>query len=138
MSLGRNIAFGLYLVTVLFCLVCGLIYLFRKEFLPYHADVVATSWNKIDARFQALTIALLRASGGGLFCYAVAMSFILFIPFRNGEAWANWALLTIGLAESIPTLIATLVVKRNANANLTLLCILLILAGFFTGLVFSK
>jgi hypothetical protein len=147
MSVGRWIAFGIYLVTILFTFVYGLPYLFCKKWLHYHKEYLGENnneiWIEIEKKYprlKNLILAWLRGCGAGFLCFSVAMGLILFIPFRSSEVWdkvwANWALLAIGLAEAIPSLMGALILQFTKKTNTALLFILLILAGFFTGLCF--
>ena len=142
MSLGRNIAFGLYFLTMLISVIFAALYLFRGGYMPYHAEAVATPWSKLDRKFQALFIAFLRVAGGGWLSSAMSIGFLLFIPFRRGELWANWALLAVGLTVSIPAVVATVGLKRKTSANppwvMAVVAVFLVMAGFIMGLVFVK
>ena len=61
---GRvKVAFGCHLLVILGIGIIGLIYLFRTEFMPYHAVAVGHSWKEVDSAFQILLLALIRAFG---------------------------------------------------------------------------
>ena len=91
MSKRMKVAFCCHLLVVLY-LTLGLIYLFRSEFMPYHAVAVGRSWSEVDSEIQILLLALIRALGGATFTAALSMGILLFIPFRQGIRWARWAI----------------------------------------------
>jgi hypothetical protein len=37
----------------------GLIYLFKKSFMPYHSEAVSMEWNEVESNFQHLIIAFM-------------------------------------------------------------------------------
>ncbi|KAA3659653.1 MAG: hypothetical protein DWQ04_21690 [Chloroflexi bacterium] len=115
---GRvKVAFYCYLLTLLLLAVFGLIYLFRSEFMPYHAVAVGQSWADLEPAFQILILGLMRVIGGNLLATAFAIGIILFGPFRQGARWSYWAIPIIGLLSSVATLYATLYVDRNTPAS---------------------
>ena len=63
--MSRNLkwAFGCHALALLLLAVFSLIYLFRSEFMPYHAAAVEQVWREIDPAFQVLILALMRAAG---------------------------------------------------------------------------
>jgi len=68
-----KVAFWLYVVgAVLPGFVFGAIYLFRGEFMPYHAVAVGMAWSEVPHPFQILTLALLKGVGGLWITLAVA------------------------------------------------------------------
>ena len=89
MSKKMKISFCCHLLAILGSTIVGLIYLFRTEFMPYHAVAVGHNWAEVDTAFQTLLLALIRAFGGASFSTALAMGIILFIPFRQGLLWAR-------------------------------------------------
>jgi hypothetical protein len=123
-----------YLLTILVALAFAVMYLFRSEFMPYHAAAVGMAWSRLDPAFQTLFLALMRVCGGGWLAVAAAMSVLLAVPFRRNEAWSHWALPIVALCAAIPTLYATLLVKSRTPASPPWFgpaaAILLVMAGF--------
>jgi hypothetical protein len=117
MPLLQKISFALYSLAAVLGLVFALMYLLRSRFMSYHSAAVGLTWDEVDERFRILIIALLRVAGGGYLTASTATIFLLLIPFRHGELWANWALLAIGLASMVPSLAATLLVKFKTPAS---------------------
>lgn len=128
-----------YLVVAAIGLLFAFLYLFRPEFMPYHADAVGTDWNGVEARYQVLIIALMRVSGGGWLATTASLLFLTLVPFRKDKYWSNVAILIVGLAGMLPTLYATLYVRSHSPANppwlLTCILIAVLLLGFIISTV---
>ena len=117
MSGRQKVTFLCYLLAVSLLIVFGLMYLFRSEFMPYHAVALGASWSELDPAFQILLLALMRVVGGGFLATACAMGILLLKPFRQGIRWAYWAIPAIGLVASFASLYATIYVTRNTPAS---------------------
>jgi hypothetical protein len=109
------------------------IYLFRRKFMPYHADAVEKSWNDLDEKNRTLITALMRVAGGGWMASSLAIGILLYFFIRQGDHLSSLAMAITGLAVCIPTLLATLIVKRRTKANppvfAAVFAIVLLLAG---------
>ena len=131
-----------YFLTILMGLFFAAIYLFRPEFMPYHAVAIGVKWTELRPEFQTLFLALLRVSGGGWLATAVSMGILVVIPFRRNEYWSRWAIPLIGLSAAIPTLYATLLVKARTPASVpwfgAAAAILLLIAGFVLSILAKK
>lgn len=135
---GRlKIAFFCYLVLLPLSIIFGLIYLFRPEFMPYHAVAVGQRWPEVDPAFQILIMALMRVVGGGFLATSCAIGILLFKPFRQGIRWSYWAIPVIGLIFSLSTLYATLYVTLNTPASPPLIPAALGTLLFVIGFVLS-
>lgn len=117
MSIYKKISFILYLCAIVSGFICGLLYLFSNEFMPYHSMAVGLPWHGVNREFQILILALLKTTGGGWIGSSIAMGILLFIPFKNNERWANWTISVIGLCVSLSILAATVIIKYNTPAN---------------------
>lgn len=137
MNIKTKVAFCCYLITIILSSIFALIYLFRPEFMPYHATAISMKWSDLNSNLQALILALLRVSGGGMLATSLSISILLFIPFRKGELWAIWAIPIIGLGGAIPTLYATLLVKFNTPASPPWFAAITIIILFLIGFIFS-
>ena len=91
MSKRMKVAFGCHLLALLLIAAVGVVYLFRSQFMPYHAIAVGKTWAQVDPAFQILLLALIRLVGGAWIATALAMGILLFIPFRQCIRWARWA-----------------------------------------------
>jgi hypothetical protein len=114
-------------------------YLFRQEFMPYHAIAVNESWAQVDPRMQVLILALMRVSGGGWLGVSIAMTILLVKYNKTDQLWLMTSLFFVGLAIVVPTLIATLLVKNHSGANppwiAAAAAILVLLAGWILALI---
>jgi len=138
MSIRMKVGFWCHLLATFLIGIIGLIYLFRSEFMPYHAIAVGKTWAEVDPAFQILLLALIRVLGGAWIATALAMGVLLIIPFIQGIRWARWAVPAIGLVAEIPGLYATLSVTLNTPATPpwkgVVLIIVLLVAGFILSL----
>jgi len=127
-----------FFLVVLIGLIFASLYLFRKRFMPYHAEAVGKPWIELDQNIRVLIIALMRVVGGGWLVASLVIGLIFYFSFLNGESWAAWAILLAGLSVTIPTLIATLIVRTRTYGKppvfAAILAILLLLTGFITSL----
>ena len=137
MNKRMKIAFSCHLLAILGLAIIGLIYLFRTEFMPYHAVAVGRNWAEVDPAFQILLMALIRAFGGASFSTAIAMGIILFIMFRQGSLWARWAIPSIGYAYYLPSLCATVTVTLNTPATPPWKFVVLGMVLLLVGLILS-
>ncbi len=117
MNTYMRITLGCYLLAALLLGSFGIIYLFRPEFMPYHAEAIGKGWSAVEPSFQVLILALMRVVGGACLSTTLAMVIMLFTAFREGARWAYWTIPTIGLMASIPALYATIYVKQNTPAT---------------------
>ena len=130
----RTISFILYGLIGLLGFFFAFMYLFRSEFMPYHAIAVEKSWEEVDAGLQVLVIALMRVSGGGWLATSVAITMLLIGRIRYDKLYFGFTLMMVGLTALIPTLYATLYVRGNSPANppwiAAVMGIVILLAGF--------
>lgn len=125
MNLKLKLAFSCYVVNIIGMCIFGLIYVFNNEFMPFHADVIQTSWSELGKYQQILYLGMMRTEGAGFLATSLAMTILLLIPFRQKQAWSYWAITAIGLVEYLPTLIATFNVARITPALPPWLAVLL-------------
>ena len=135
-------AFTCHSLAAALLVVFGFVYLFRPEFMPYHADAIARDWGDVEEPFQVLILALMRVAGGGWVASATAIAILLLVPFRQGLRWARWAIPVVGLLVSAPALYATAYVRRYTPAEPPWLAALagmtLLMLGFVSSLVASR
>ena len=102
--------------AVLFGLM-GLVYLRRKEFMPYHAIAVGKQWHELGQTEQTMFLASMKIIGSSWVALSIALGLILRHAFRSGEAWAVYGVPVVGLAVAVPTLLAVLTVKKRTPAS---------------------
>lgn len=95
----------------------GAVYLFRPEFMPYHAVAVGKPWSAVDPAFQVLILGLMRAVGAACLAVVLLGALVLFVPFRQGAAWARWTVPASGLVICAGGLYAMMLVALNTPAT---------------------
>lgn len=108
MSKRYKASFACYLLLVLVLYGFGLRYFFKSELTGYHALALGQSLGEMSANLQITFVTLYRIVGTGILSTAVAMTFLLFGPFRRGEVWSRWAMTGTGLCYAALSLYATL------------------------------
>lgn len=133
-----NIASTCYFLAAALMAAFGGVYLFRSEFMPYHADALGMGWNSVDRTVQVLILALMRVAGGGWLATSLALVVLVKVQSRQNLRWMRWAIPAVGLTVSLPTLYATYYVAHNTPANppwfVALIGIILLTIGFFISL----
>ena len=117
LSAPQKVALGCYVICQLLFFGMGFTYLFRTEFMPYHAEALGQTWRDLSPALQILLLALMKATGGGLLASGIAHATLTFIPFRRGERWALFAVPAVGLVVSGSALWATLTVLTGTPAS---------------------
>jgi hypothetical protein len=129
----------LYGLSALVGYVFSALYLFRNEFMPYHAVALNATWEEVQSAYQVLILALMKVSGGGWLGVSVTITFLIREYARTERVWPLTASLVTGLSILIPTLYAVFWVKNNSAANppwiAALGVILLLLTGWILALV---
>ena len=132
-----NLSFVCDVLAIVALAVFGLIYFFRSEFMPYHAQAAGRTWPELEPGLRWLILAYLKFIGGGWLAVSLAIGIMLFIPFRRGEAWARLAIPLVGLIAGGSTLYGTLLVKFNTSASLPWLPLALGVALMIVGFILS-
>lgn len=130
-----NIASVCYFLAAILLAAFGGVYLFRSEFMPYHADALGMDWNSVDRTVQVLILALMRVAGGGWLAVSLAIAILIKAQSRQE---LRWAIPAVGLTASLPTLYATYYVAHNTPASppwfAALIGIVLLVFGFLASL----
>lgn len=131
----RKTAFALLALAGLMSVVAALRYLLLTEFMPYHAVVSGREWSSLEPGMQTIIIGMLKIVGGGFLATGVALVWLARSQSLRAP-WAPWAALTVLVAQWVPTLYVTLVLKSsNAAAQPPIVPTLLILALGIGGVV---
>jgi hypothetical protein len=142
MSVPSIVAVICFSIVILIGMVFALLYLFRRKFMPYHADAVEKSWKDLDEKHRVLIIALMRVAGGGWMASSIAIGILMYLFILEGDRLSSLGLAVTGLAVCIPTLLATLIVKRRTKANppvfAVVIAMVLLLAGLFFALMIAS
>lgn len=115
----------------------GLVYLGRREFMPYHAIAVGKSWGELGSSEKAMFLASMRIIGAAWVALALALGLLLRNGFRADETWAVSGVPAVGLLVSVPTLLAVLHVKRKTPASPPWPPLAVAVLLFLTGLALS-
>lgn len=117
MRAETKIAFGCYFTAVFAQAAAGAVYLLRQAFMPYHAVAAGMPWRDVPASLQVLILALMRIWGGASIILALALFILLFIPFREGQGWAFWAVPLLLLTNYAAMSYAMAQVDLNTSAD---------------------
>jgi hypothetical protein len=120
-------------------MVFGIVFLVRSQIMPYHEEAIGLPWKQLDQRMQALLLALMRTTGGGLLAGGISIAILLLIPFRAGMSWARYTIPVIGLVGGLPTLYATILVRSRTDARTPVAAsatgVVLLIIGFILSLI---
>ncbi|MFK7976701.1 MAG: hypothetical protein AB8C02_11220 [Halioglobus sp.] len=137
MSTKFKLAFALYIVNIVVALVIGCLFVFKSEFFSFHSDVIATSWGQVEPAAQILYLGMMRTEGAGYLATAVALTFLLCVPFRRREIWSYWAMTIVGTVEHVPTLLATYHVASVTTASPPWMLSLMLILSLFLALALA-
>ena len=133
MTTRKQLAFVCFAANTLFLLAAGLLYVLRPSFMPYHSAIIHTDWQALSPSAQLLYLGMMRTEGAGMLATAVALTILLWIPFRRGQRWSYWAIPLIGLVEHAPTFFMTFHVARITDAEPPWLPVLTAMVLLVTG-----
>jgi hypothetical protein len=113
----------------------GLIYLLRKQFMPYHKIAVQKDWNDFVPEVQTLFLALMRTVAGGFISVAL-VAIILQLEFNKSQNhWIALVILIAGGLLELSVLYATLLVRMKTKGRpptlLSLIAFIMLLTGYF-------
>lgn len=90
MKIREKIAFVLYMINGLFCIIFGFRYLFCDTIMPYHQQAIGMKWTELEPGLQVLLNGLIKIAASCFFILGITTIVLLIIPFRKGERWAKW------------------------------------------------
>jgi len=88
MKIREKIAFVLYMINGLFCIIFGFRYLFCDTIMPYHQQAIGMKWTELEPGLQVLLNGLIKIAASCFFILGITTIVLLIIPFRKGERWA--------------------------------------------------
>ena len=135
MPIKTKTAFGLNLLVALVSLLVGISYLVSSGMTSYHMQVIGFDWDRLSPGVQTLLLILKKGTGDACVLAGLAISILLFIPFRRRESWSRWAILTIGYAFYVPMLGGAVYLTFTTGASspwwLNAIMLLMLTIGFF-------
>ena len=97
MSFRNKVAFACIAISALVELSLGVVYLTTSEVMSYHKEALGVGWSQLVPGVRTLLITFVNGYGSAHFAVGVALSALLLFPLRQGQAWARWAILAVGL-----------------------------------------
>jgi len=137
MKARHKIGFAIYLVVAIMTIAWGILYFSSHEMMPYHKQAIGKNWAELERGIQVIILALMEAAGAGLLTTGFLMLILLFIPFRQGEPWVNWAIFLGGIVCSGLAFYVTFKVHITTNASTPYYLVLLFMVLFLMGFLFS-
>ena len=116
MPIKTKTAFGLNLLAALVSLLVGLSYLISPGMTSYHMQVIGFDWDSLAPGVQTMLLILKKGTGDACVLAGLAITILLFIPFRRKERWSRWAILAIGYAFYVPMLGGAVYVTSTTGA----------------------
>jgi len=95
----------------------GLLYVTTTRFMPYHAEALATTWEALPAHHQGFVLGVIKGMGAGSIAVTLALAILLLVPFRRGEAWARWAIPSVGAVFASLTAYAAYTIDLRTPAS---------------------
>ncbi len=135
----KKIIFVCFLIPAIGMLITGITYLTKSQIMSYHIEGLGySSWDELSSNAQILTINFMKSAATGFITYAIALFFLLIIPFRKGERWSVWAMFILSLWQLGMIALRTYQVQTLTEANppLTGVTILIVFAvmGFLIAI----
>ena len=90
-------AFAIYLLGAIGAVIFGLMYMSRREFMPYHGQAIGKTWAELDDKFKTLFLVLLKAIGIPIMGLGISGIAILFFAFTSRELWSYYTMPVIEL-----------------------------------------
>ena len=137
MNIKLKLSFFIYVTNIVFMIGAGFAFEFNNEFMSFHSEVIQTDWQDVTANSQILYLGMMRTEGAGFLATAVALTFLLCVPFRKFEMWSYWGLTIIGVVEYFPTLLANYHVASVTNASPPWLLMLLLIMSLLLALLLA-
>jgi hypothetical protein len=96
-SLRNKLAFVCIAIPALVELGLGVAYFVSPEVMPYHKQALGVDWSRLEPGVRTLLLTFLNGYGSAHFAVGIALFALLVFPLRQGQPWARWAILAIGL-----------------------------------------
>lgn len=128
-----------YYLSATFFLVLGVIYSLSKRIMPYHLEAMGKTWDELSNGMQWATLNFVRSVGAGFISAAIAMFFLLIVPFKQLKLWAYIAIFSISITQLGLVFIRTLSIKSHTSAEPPVIglvaAILILLISFICSVI---
>ncbi len=118
-----------YLVGGLCVIMAGL-YLTTPTILPYHAEYLGKTHDKLDPKYAALFLYAIKIIGAMSLSIAIGI-FVLARKVASGENWVRWTLLVMPASTLGVVLWVNLSVGPTSPWYVIVVMIVLLISGFF-------
>ncbi len=112
-----KISFICFLLITVLELRIAFSFLTASQITDYHQIAMGASWDTYSIGMRTMTLNFLRAAGLGFLLTGISFLFILFFPFRRGEQWSRWALISICTTQSLIMGWIVISVRSNTPAQ---------------------
>lgn len=134
-SLYYNISFYSFIIAGALIILMGSVYATRSQVMPYHLKALETSWGDIDMKFQFMLKMLINGGGFSGLSSGIFIMVLVLIPFKEGQAWAGYAIGIIGLVGVFPLTMIVYKVKTQTRGNPPMWLLVLMNGLLFIGLI---
>jgi hypothetical protein len=138
MKTKTKLSLACYTLGILIVASVAVVYLFTPQLLPYQEAAIGASWSELNEGLQVQFLSLLKVCGGGYLFTAISLAVLLWIPFRNGEQWARWAIPAIGIPAILIVNYAGLTIILNTPGRPPLIAGPIAIGFFLIGLFLSS
>ncbi len=137
MSKLQKISFIGFILVALGLATNGIIYLLADKIMPYHLVAMGSSWENLPRGIQIMSLNFMQSAGAGFLTTSIALLFLLWFPFRQGELWARWAILIIALNEILLVTFRVIDVGTNTPAKPPFSLLIIIIAITIISFILS-
>lgn len=110
-------AMALHAVPTVGLLAQGLLYLTTSRFMSYHGEALGMTWEALPSHHQGFVLGVIKGMGAGSVGVTLALLIMLVGPFRRGDAWARWAVPTVGITFTMLTAYAAYTIDIRTPAS---------------------
>ena len=112
-----RLAVSLFLLVGISLFVTGCVYLSLNEFMPYHAEAVAMSWQELSPNFRGLMLGLIKGLGSGAFICGASILYMAVAAARGDSRPYRVLLPAIAVGYSALLCYATYIVFDRTPGN---------------------
>ncbi len=127
-------SFSSYLLSIIFALYIGFIYLLKSKCFAYHEWVMGRKWEDLDLKLQALVIAFMKGIGGAIVALGLALAAMIIFAFSSREMWSYYTIPIVSLIAWGIWLYLMVFLRKKTGAKAPIIVpavgIVLILIGF--------